>query len=177
MSMSDGTQVSISRVHLPVYSSPSSLPCSSSDVSVSRNHTPCAEYALPDAGPSLIEAGCHLTRTKHVSRRRPCGDRHRSYGLARALNLARQRASESMPLGHRFVFHVSLLPCVNVCPASDQCERLSTQVLVCLYCRLLTGPFSFSSESVAGSSFSAQSSDTDRDNLRTHMRWIRVGDV
>ena len=114
MSMSDGTQVSISRVHLPVYSSPSSLPCSSSDVSVSRNHTPCAEYALPDADPFLIEAGCRLTRTKHVSRRQTCGDRHRSYRVARASNTARRRASESVPLAHLLAF----------CFSSPLCRRL-----------------------------------------------------
>ena len=78
---SDGTQVSISQLHLPVYACPSSLPCSSSDVSVSRNHTPCAQYALPDANPSKSEAGRRLTCTKHASRRRSCGDRHRSYGV------------------------------------------------------------------------------------------------
>ena len=86
---SDGTQVSISQLHLPVYSCPSSLPCSSSEVSVPRHHHPLAEYTRPDADPLQIEAGCRLTRTNHVSSRRTCDDRHSSYDFSRASNTAR----------------------------------------------------------------------------------------
>ena len=74
---SDGTQVSISQLHLPVYSCPSSLPCSSSEVSVSRHHNPLAWYPRLDADRLQIEAECRLTRTDNVVHRRTCGDRHR----------------------------------------------------------------------------------------------------